>query len=289
MCRRRRCILIMILVLLVSFCGLVQAVPRSDNFDDNFKGAMWGRFGVSEPLSGDIWFSTGGGPCNVWLNETNQRLEFGSNSNVYDETAIYGSLDWTLMTTEDFQMKINFFHNASGGSSTSSFVFIGIIYDYDFLFFPERYNYIELAAGYGENNAIYWYEQDGANTPNANDFLLRSTDSGTLYISYDANLDELYLSYTGYGSINAWKTISGIVQGTWNRKMVGVAVGGNATGISLSSGQAYLDNFVIDSGTLCDGLSEADLNKDCKVGFNDFALFAEKWLDCNMDPQISCW
>ena len=279
----------MILVLLVNFCGLVQAVPRSDNFDDNSKGAMWGRFGVSEPATGAFWFSAGGGPGNVWLNETNQRLEFTSNSNVYDETAVYGSLDWTLVTTEDFQMKIDFFHNASGDSSTSSMVFIGIIFDYDFLLFPEKYNNIKLAAGYSENYAIYWYEQDGAYTPYANDFKLRYSNSGTLYVSYDAQLDQLYLSDTGYGSANAWKTVSGIVQGIWGREMVGIAIGGNAIGVSLNSGQAYLDNFVIDSGTLCDGLSEADLNEDCKVDFSDFALFAAKWLDCNMDPQTSCW
>jgi hypothetical protein len=286
---RIRYILIMILVLVVTFCSLVQAVPRSDNFDDNLKGSMWGRFGVSEPLSGDTWFSAGGGPCNVWLDETNQRLEFRSNSNAYDETAVYGSLDWTIMTTEDFQMKIDFFHNASGGSSTSSFVFIGIIYDYDFLLFPKRYNYIYLAAGYSEDYAIYGYEQGGENTPDTYDYKPRYPDGGTLYVSYDADLDQLYLSDTGYGSANAWKIISGIVQNTWHRKMVGVAIGGNATGISLSSGQAYLDNFVIDSGTLCDGLSEADLNEDCKVDFSDFALFAAEWLDCNMDPESSCW
>lgn len=286
---RRRHILIMIIILLASFCSAVKAVPRSDDFNDNVRGTMWGRFGVSEPYSGNTWFSAGGGPCNVWLEEIYQRLEFMSNSDAYGETAIYGSLDWTIMTTEDFHLKIDFFHNGSGGSSTSSFVLIGIIYDYDFLLFPERYNYIELAAGYSENYKIYYYEQGGANTPDTNDYKVRDPDSGTLYVSYDADLDQLYLSDTGYGSINAWKTVSGIVQGMWSREMVGVAIGGNATGVELTSGRAYLDDFIIDAGTLCDGLSEADLNEDCKVDFKDFAIFAAKWLDCNMDPQESCW
>jgi len=284
-----RMYLLVTIIVSTSFCALVEAVPRSDNFNDNVKGDMWGRFGVSEPESGDTWFSANGGPCDIWLNEINHRLEFGSNSNAYDETAVYGSSNWTIITTEDFQMKIDFFHNGSGGSSTSSVILIGIIYDYDFLLFPERYNYIELAAGYGEDYAIYWYEQDGASTPYADDYKLRYSDSGTLYISYDAQLDQLYLSDTAYGSVNAWKTVSGIVQGVWNRKMVGVAIGGNATGVPLISGQAYLDNFVIDSGTLCDGLPNADLNEDCKVDFKDFALFALEWLNCNMDPQENCW
>lgn len=284
-----RAFLVVTLIVLTGFCVPLEAVPRSDNFNDNVKGAMWGRFGVSEPEVGGIWFSANGGPCNAWLNEINYRLEFESDSDAYDETAVYGSLDWTIMTTEDFQMKIDFCHNGSGGSNTSSVVLIGIIYDYDFLLYPNRYNYIELAAGYGEDSPIFWYEQGGKGTPYADDWKARYSNCGTLYISYNADLDELYLSDTGYGSVHAWKTVSGIVQGIWDRKMVGVAIGGNTIGAALTSGQAYLDNFVIDSGTLCDGSPDADLNEDCKVDFKDFALFALEWLDCNMDPGEDCW
>jgi hypothetical protein len=284
-----RTFLIVTIIVLTGFCVPLGAVPRSDNFNDNVKGAMWGRFGVSEPEFAETWFSAGGGPCNVWLDEIHNRLELRSDSDAYDETVVYGSLDWTIMTTEDFQMKIDFSHNGSGGDSTSSVVLIGIIYDYDFLLFPNRYNYIELAAGYSEDFPIFWYEQGGEGTPDANDYKPRYLNSGTLYISYDASLDELYLSDTDYGSEDAWKTITGIIQGTWNRKMVGITIGGNATGVELTSGQAYLDNFIIDSGTLCDGLSEADLNEDCKVDFKDFALVALEWLNCNMDPSGDCW
>jgi len=33
----------------------------------------------------------------------------------------------------------------------------------------------------------------------------------------------------------------------------------------------------------------ADLNDDCKVDFQDFALFAESWLSCNLRPESECW
>ncbi|HUV63066.1 MAG TPA: hypothetical protein VMW24_04155 [Sedimentisphaerales bacterium] len=33
----------------------------------------------------------------------------------------------------------------------------------------------------------------------------------------------------------------------------------------------------------------ADLNGDCKVDFQDFALFAESWLSCNLRPESECW
>jgi len=33
----------------------------------------------------------------------------------------------------------------------------------------------------------------------------------------------------------------------------------------------------------------ADLNGDCRVDFQDFALFAESWLSCNLRPESACW
>ncbi len=277
----------LIIIALTNLCTLALAVPRNDDFNDNLQNLMWGRFGVVRDIY-QPWFSANGGPGHIDVNEINQRLEVRATSSADDEVAVYGSLDWSVMTTKDFQMKIDFFHNAAGAASKYSLVFIGIIYDFDFLLFPERYNYVELAAGYQGSYSIFYYEQGGQNTPDNNDWKLRYSNNGTLYISYDSTLDRLYLSDTGYGSANAWKTITGLVRGTWGRKMVGVAIGGNSDGVALTSGQAYLDNFVIDSGTLCDGLSNADLNEDCEVDFGDFAQFALQWLDCNMDPQTSC-
>ena len=32
-----------------------------------------------------------------------------------------------------------------------------------------------------------------------------------------------------------------------------------------------------------------DLNGDCAVDFQDFALFADSWLSCNLRPQSECW
>lgn len=33
----------------------------------------------------------------------------------------------------------------------------------------------------------------------------------------------------------------------------------------------------------------ADLNEDCKVDFQDFAILAESWLSCNLRPESECW
>jgi len=39
---------------------------------------------------------------------------------------------------------------------------------------------------------------------------------------------------------------------------------------------------------VCPEYSAMDFNKDCKVDFGDFALFAPSWLECNFDPPEAC-
>lgn len=40
---------------------------------------------------------------------------------------------------------------------------------------------------------------------------------------------------------------------------------------------------------ICTEYPAMDSNKDCKVDFQDFATFAESWLECNLDPPEVCW
>jgi len=39
----------------------------------------------------------------------------------------------------------------------------------------------------------------------------------------------------------------------------------------------------------CLGDIPGDLTGDCKIGFDDFALMARNWLECNLDPPEACW
>ena len=43
------------------------------------------------------------------------------------------------------------------------------------------------------------------------------------------------------------------------------------------------------AGPVCVRKPPGDLNGDCRVDFDDFALFAESWLSCNLRPQSECW
>lgn len=40
---------------------------------------------------------------------------------------------------------------------------------------------------------------------------------------------------------------------------------------------------------VCTHYPTMDYNKDCKVDFKDFAMLAQTWLDCNLDPPEACW
>jgi len=40
---------------------------------------------------------------------------------------------------------------------------------------------------------------------------------------------------------------------------------------------------------VCTADIEGDVNGDCKVNLTDFALMAENWLQCNLQPQTFCW
>ncbi|MFH1613858.1 MAG: hypothetical protein ABIG61_02080 [Planctomycetota bacterium] len=39
----------------------------------------------------------------------------------------------------------------------------------------------------------------------------------------------------------------------------------------------------------CSDPIEADFNSDCKVDFKDLAIFLQSWLQCNLEPQETCW
>jgi len=40
---------------------------------------------------------------------------------------------------------------------------------------------------------------------------------------------------------------------------------------------------------VCSEKLVGDINGDCKIDFVDFALMANNWLDCNLDPPSACW
>ncbi|MGB3087513.1 MAG: PEP-CTERM sorting domain-containing protein, partial [Phycisphaerae bacterium] len=106
-------------------------------------------------------------------------------------------------------------------------------------------NYVAFSVGRDDVH-YYGYEISNAGTVVAKDWGYRSQDQGTLYLSYDANLKELYLGTTGYWTVNAWETLSDPFDGLFGPgDDVYVLLAGYMRGsvTAIASGEACLDSF----------------------------------------------
>jgi hypothetical protein len=173
---------------------------------------------------------------------------------------------WGIDANEDFQMKVDFHYSAAGSSAGR----VGMTIEKD----PD--NYILILAGTESNVPYFRYEQvvDGNVTTAQTS---RASNDGTLYISYNSVLDELYLSYSGYGATNAWQTITGILAGQWLSEPLSIDLVGGTNG-SVNDGQAYLDNFEVDSGVPVDWPPVTDLDDSGFIDWGDILEMSQYWL-----------
>jgi hypothetical protein len=198
---------------------------------------------------------------NCWLEETNQRLEVQSRSET-DEwvVAAYISNSWKLDVTSDFSFKANF--HWSLVSSGVSAVLIGLTPN------PSDFQnkHVQFEAACDMNQPDFFYQAIDGSWEDSNWTETRTIDDGTLYVSYGAIRDELYLSYTGYGREDAWASIPDLLQGRWAGDPIYVVIGGGSVQVELNSGNAYLDNFIVESGTVVEGQAPILLEEDFDDG-----------------------
>jgi PEP-CTERM motif len=215
------------------------ALP-SDNFNDNsMDTSMWNLYQEN--------------PGNVWLEETNQRLEIRSTGNAGDGTATYVANGWGFATAEDFSFKVDFHVSSFSGSRGYEWdAILGLVKFGDIETMSNNGSSIGAELGvdeHGNENPFFWGDKttDGIHV----NILQkpRYSADGTFYISYNAAADELYLSDIGYGTTDAWIRIQGLLKGEWGGGVVSPCLTGEAN-VPLASGDAYLDNFVVDSGTI---------------------------------------
>jgi hypothetical protein len=180
----------------------------------------------------------------------------------------YSANGWSIDANENFQAKVDFHYITA--SDPAGWIAMTIEGSYD--------NYVSIMAGADGNLPYFEYEKvvDG-NVTSAQ--ASRGSDDGTLYISYDAALDELYLSYSGYGDSNAWQTITGLLAGQWSSESVRIAIGGGSAGDVIDYNQAYLDNFEVTSGLLIDWPPVTDIDGNGYIEWLDLATMCEHWLE----------
>ena len=192
---------------------------------------------------GPLWFVYEVDPQLVQIKERNGRLEMTASAEAQNVDAFYISDGWRLDATKPFAIKVDFhFNNCSGGDGRVTF---GVLPILD----PAAMKWAELEAGCFESGPFYLYEvRDGSWVQEV--VAERSSNDGTLYMSYDPDVDELYLSYTGFGKANNWRMVVGLLKGRWASAPVYVILGGGSEGMALSGPDAWLDNFAVSSGVL---------------------------------------
>ena len=238
---KRLLIISAVSLLTIVTTSLANELP-SDDFNYNSRNtSMWNLLQKSP---------------NVWLDETNQRLEVRSIADVNGASVIYYANGWGFLTANNFSFKADLHDssitvpwNYAFGTMIGIGKFgggIGIVTTANNNAAIEAQRYVDQ----NENGSVFDYEKTTDGNHVQKDVKTRNQDSGVLYISYDANKDELYLSDTGYWAANAWDTIPGLLKGEWNSNVVVPFLSGYVRNIALNSGDAYLDNFVVDSGTI---------------------------------------
>ena len=201
--------------------------------DDDFEDCR------AEPL----WMSYEPEPELVQLLEVNGRLEVEAVAQTEDVDAIYVANGWRLDVTKDFALRVDFHFSKRGVGDGR--VTLGVVPSLD----PSGMRWAEFEAGCFDADPFYLYEvRDGFWVQER--VTTRSSDDGTLYMSYNPDTDELYFSRTGYGKASAWQTVPGLLKGRWAAEAVYVILSGGSEGMALDPGDAWLDNLIINAGAI---------------------------------------
>jgi hypothetical protein len=197
-------------------------------------------FEDGEPLP--LWQAYEPTPSLARMRETNGRLELQVPIAPEEKVSVaFLSSGWTLDCSQDFHVKVDFHFVALGAGE--AWVSIGVTPDAT----VPLHRRMEWAAGCLDSEPVHTGDRaDGLGF--ATWWTARGCDNGTLYLSYDAAADELYLSYTGYGPANAFRTVPGLLKGYWAGGPVYIVLAGGSEGMTLTGEEAWLDNFSVDAG-----------------------------------------
>jgi hypothetical protein len=215
------------------------AAVVTDDFNDNTRAALWSQ--VEDNA------------VNLSVTETSNRLEGRSNGGGPSTLdAIYlsnGPAGFSVSALSDFSLKIDYDAAVASMTKTSTSGAIAL----DLGLGTDAGGADSLTVAFGQayvgpvnvSSLVFASRTDDVDTITQQPGV---PASGTLYISYDAALDAVYLSDAGYGAANADQTYTGLVQGTWNATDLLVAFGLRGSGYALDAGDAFLDNFELTTG-----------------------------------------
>jgi hypothetical protein len=189
--------------------------------------------------------------------------------NIYEGShqASYTANGWTFDTAEDFEVKVDFHYSDTSSAGGWAGMSIG-----------DDVNYVSISAGY-EGGSRYFYYEAAVDGDAVSEQEVRTVDDGTLYITYDSAARRFYLSHTGFGSGNAYVwTAQDPTQGPWGVP-VEAAVGGGSSGAAISSGEAYFNDFEMQTAELHGWSPATDIDVNGYIEIDDLMAMAENWLD----------
>jgi hypothetical protein len=177
------------------------------------------------------------------------------------QQASYNANGWSLDTGQDLAVSVDYHYGA-----------VSVIEGWAGITVGDEVNYVSISVGSDGGQKYYYYETviDGNIVT---DEETRTADDGTLYVSYDSNSSTFYISHTGYGAGEADSS----AQGLW-LEPVTVSLGGGSAGAALASGDACLDNFLVDTAGLLDWPPRTDLDIDGYIDLYDLEMMAANWL-----------
>jgi hypothetical protein len=213
-------------------CGAQEpgVIPLRDSFDDNAMGRLW-YLDATDANS-------------VWLEEVDNHLDLRSTASAAGARAQYVSSYWKLDATADFSLQVNY--HFTPVTAQQAWLSVRLTPSAS----AGDANHMDFDVGSSGGSSRLRYEAANSGSVLAQDSTSRTAESGTLYISYDADADELYVSSTAAGRAHAWKIISGLAKGRWKGAPLSVAIGGMASGLAIDVGQARFDDFTVETGTL---------------------------------------
>jgi hypothetical protein len=222
---------VLVISVLVMSSQSLSAVLPADNFNDNAMDSLW------------TLYESNHASCQAV--EANQRLEFrATGSPTSEQTAGYVSNGWKLSPDSNFQLKITYHYSKVTWNDGG----LGISLSPDETLSPTG-NYFQAGVGCDEDVPYMGYNIMVNGSPTEEYGGARSSDDGTVYISYDSPSDTLRVSAAGYSSGDALYR-AGLLKGNWGGADVSVLLVGYSAGVVVASGEAYGDNFVVDQGTI---------------------------------------
>jgi len=223
--------------------GAVSRGPAAQAADTITLGQFILRDTFNDNLTGPMWRVLADDPNLCTMKEVNQRLELQATNQVSVVSAGYVSSGWRLDPRCDFSVKVDYHYDLM--SFAVGWVSLGVTPEVGD---PWEQNAV-IGVGCAHGYANYWFRKQAGFSVDS-DSAQRSGTNGTLYISYNAGTDELYLGLADYGPDDAWSVLPGLRNVKWGNRPVYIWLAGGCEGLNVPSGRVYLDNLLVQTGTV---------------------------------------